>query len=131
MNPSAFDTYTLDRYQAQAREKWGNTDAYKEFTQKTAHVSPQQMRSTGDGLMDIFAQLGQLRHLSPAALEVQDLIGQLQGYITEHYYTCTKQILKGLGQMYIAGDEMTANIDTAGGEGTARFAHLAIEEYCK
>ena len=81
--------------------------------------------------MFIFAQLGHLRHLSPDDSQVQALIGQLQGYITEHYYTCTKQILKGLGQMYIAGDEMTANIDTAGGEGTARFAHLAIEEYCK
>lgn len=131
MNPSAFDTNEFERYTAQAREKWGSTDAYKEFAQKTANTSPQQMRSTGDGLMDIFAQLGHLRHLSPDDSQVQALICQLQGYITEHYYTCTKQILKGLGQMYIAGDEMTVNIDTAGGEGTARFAHLAIEEYCK
>ena len=93
MDLSAFDTNTLDRYQTQAQEKWGNTEAYKEFAQKTAHTSPQQMRSTGDGLMDIFAQLGQLRHLSPDDSQVQALIGQLQGYITEHYYTCTKQIL--------------------------------------
>ena len=60
-----------------------------------------------------------------------ELVKELQDYITDHYYTCTKQILKGLGMMYIAGDEMTANIDAAGGKGTAQFAHEAIEIYCQ
>ena len=55
---------------------------------------------------------------------------KLQQYITDHYYTCTTQILMGLGQMYIAGDSMTENINAAGGEGTAEFAHRAIEIYC-
>ena len=59
------------------------------------------------------------------------LVKELQDYITDHYYTCTKQILRGLGMMYIAGDEMTANIDAAGGEGTAQFAHEAIDIYCQ
>ena len=49
----------------------------------------------------------------------------------KNYYTCTKQILRGLGQMYIAGDSMTDNINAAGGDGTAEFAHRAIEIYCK
>ena len=81
--------------------------------------------------MAIFAELGAIRHLSPASAEAQALIAKLQSFITAHYYTCTKQILRGLGQMYIAGDAMTANIDRAGGEGTAAFAHEAIEIYCQ
>ena len=131
MDFSPFDRSELDEYAAEAKAKWGKTDAYKEFEQKTAGHTTTQLKSTGDGLMDIFAEFGNLRHLSPASEEAQALVAKLQGFITEHYYTCTKQILRGLGQMYIAGDSMTENIDKAGSKGTAEFAHQAIEIYCK
>ena len=81
--------------------------------------------------MDIFTEIGAIRHTDPASAEAQALIGKLRQYITDHFYTCTPQILRGLGQMYVAGGEMTDNIDNAGGEGTADFAHRAIEIYCK
>ena len=61
----------------------------------------------------------------------QALIAELQRYISYHYYSCTTQILFGLGQMYAAGDEMNENIDRAGGAGTGDFARRAIEIYCK
>ena len=131
MDFTPFDTTEMDRYARQAKERWGKTDAYREFEKKTAGQTKEELRSTGDGLMDIFAQFGTIRHTAPESNEAQALVGQLQGYITEHYYTCTKPILLGLGQMYIAGDSMTENIDKAGGEGTALFAHRAIEIYCK
>jgi len=131
MNFKPFDKHEMDEYAAQAKAKWGKTDAYKEFEQKTKGQSQAQLKSTGDGLMDIFVEFGAIRHLSPASDEAQALVKKLQGYITEHYYTCTLQILRGLGQMYIAGDSMTDNINAAGGEGTADFAHQAIEIYCK
>lgn len=54
----------------------------------------------------------------------------MQAFITEHYYTCTKEILHSLGQMYGAGGEFTANINAAGGPGAAEFARKAIERYC-
>lgn len=131
MDFTPFDRSELDEYAAQAKARWGKTDAYKEFEQKTAGQTPAQMQSAGDSLMGIFAQFGAIRHTSPASAEAQALVAKLQGFITEHYYTCTKPILLGLGQMYIAGDSMTENIDRAGGEGTAEFAHHAIEIYCK
>ena len=131
MDFSAFDTTKIDQYAAEAKAKWGHTDAYKEFEQKTAGQSQAQTQSDGDALMDIFRQIGQIRHLSPDSAEAQALVKQLQDFISAHYYTCTKQILKGLGMMYIAGDSMTDNINRAGGEGTAEFAHKAIEIYCK
>jgi hypothetical protein len=81
--------------------------------------------------MDIFARMGTIRHTDPASPEAQAMVKALQDFITAHYYTCTKQILQGLGMMYIAGDSMTENIDAAGGDGTADFAHRAIEIYCR
>ena len=131
MDFSAFDTTEMDKYAQQAKAKWGKTEAYREFEQKTADQTPAQMRDTGDALMDIFAEFGAIRHTSPASSEAQALVAKLQAFITQHYYTCTKPILRGLGQMYIAGDSMTENIDRAGGEGTAEFAHRAIELYCE
>ena len=130
MSFSAFDNHTMEEYAAQAKAKWGDTDAYREFRQKTAGQGPGELKATGDALMDIFAQIGAIRRTSPASPEAQALVAKLQSFITAHYYTCTPQILRGLGQMYIADDSMTENINAAGGEGTAEFAHQAIEIYC-
>ena len=131
MNFTPYDTAEMDRYSAEAKARWGRTDAYREFEQKTAGQTQAQMQANGDGLMDIFARLGEIRHLSPASPEAQSLIKTLQDYITAHFYTCTPQILRGLGQMYAAGDSMTENIDNAGGPGTAAFASAAIDIYCR
>ena len=130
MDFSAFDRSKQASYAAEAKKRWGSTDAYKEFEEKTAGQTQAQQNAAGDGLMAIFARMGTIRTTDPATSEAQALVKELQDYITAHYYTCTKQILRGLGMMYIAGDDMTANIDAAGGAGTAQFAHEAIEVYC-
>ena len=131
MSFKAFDKSKMEQYEAQAREKWGKTEAYKEFEKKTAGKTSEQMAATGDGLMDIFRELGAVSHLAPESEEVQALIGKLQTFITEHYYTCTKPILSGLGQMYVADERFKTNIDAAGGQGCAEFVSKAIEFYCK
>ena len=131
MNFTPYDTTEMDHYAAEAKSRWGKTEAYREFEQKTSGQTQAQLKSTGDGLMDIFTRIGAVRHLSPASSEAQSLVKDLQDYITAHFYTCTPQILRGLGQMYIAGDSMTDNIDKAGGPGTAAFANDAIQIYCE
>ena len=131
MKFDAFDNSQFDAYAAEAKARWGKTDAYKEFEKKTKDQSREQKKAQGDGLMAIFAEIGQVKHLAPESAEAQALIAKLQAYITHNFYTCTPQILKGLGQMYIAGDAMTDNINAAGGPGTAEFAHRAIEIYTK
>ena len=131
MDFKAYDTKKMDTYAAEAKKRWGHTDAWRESQEKATGKSQETQISEADGLMDIFCRLGEHRTGSPAAPKAQELVAQLRQYICDHYYNCTPQILKGLGQMYIAGGEMTENIDRAGGEGTAQFAHEAIEIYCK
>ena len=131
MDFKAYDTKKLDAYAAEAKQRWGHTDAWRESQEKAKGKSQDTQLSEADGLMDIFRRLGEHRTGSPAAPEAQELIAELRQYICDHYYNCTPQILSGLGQMYIAGGEMTENIDRAGGEGTAQFASKAIEVYCK
>ena len=80
--------------------------------------------------MAFFARLGGLKSGDPNGDGAQSVVAELQRFITEHYYNCTKQILSGLGQMYVADERFKANIDNAGGKGTAEFAAKAIEFYC-
>ena len=129
MDFSKFDTSEIEKYTAEAKQKWGKTPAWQEFEKK--NITPRQAQKNADDLMDIFARFGAIRGTSPASKGAQALVAKLQTFITNHYYTCTKEILQSLGQMYIAGDSMTENIDAAGGAGTAQFAHAAITEFCK
>ncbi len=127
----AFDTKKIDEYAARAKASWGNTLAYKEFEEKSKGRTKEQDRDISRGMMDIFAEFGAIRTTDPASEEAQALVKKLQDYITENFYTCTDEILNGLGKMYSGGGEFTKNIDSYGGEGTAEFAHQAIEVHCK
>lgn len=131
MDFTAFDTQKIQEYIRQAKQQWGATSAYKEFEQKTAHQTAQEAANMGSRLMEILAVFGGMQHKSPAAPAVQTQVKALQAFITEHYYTCTKEIFAQLGQMYGAGGAFTENINAAGGPGTAEFAAKAIEVYCE
>ena len=130
MDFSAFDTKKLDEYAAQARASWGATPEYREFEQKSKDRSPGENRDLGARMMRIFAEFGAIRHEDPASEKARQLVKKLQDFITAHFYTCSDQVLSGLGQMYAAGGEMTENIDRSGGEGTAAFVSEAIRAYC-
>ena len=130
MSFSVFDKKQQEAFAAEAKQRWGSTDAYRESQEKTTGKSEEQLRQDGSDLMAFFARLGQLKSGDPNGDEAQSVVAELQRFITEHYYNCTKQILSGLGQMYVADERFKANIDSAGGEGTAEFAAKAIEFYC-
>ena len=130
MDFSAFDTKKMDEYAEQAKQAWGNTPAYREYEQKAKGRSKEETEEMNRKMMEIFAEFGAIRHEDPASEKAQALVRKLQSFISEHFYTCTDQILSGLGQMYAAGGEMTSNIDRYGGEGTAAFAGRAIRIFC-
>ena len=130
MNFKDFDHKKLDDYSAQAKAMWGKTDAYREFEQKSKGRSKEAEKDLGNNLMDLFTKLGTLRDQDPGSDAVQTWVSQLQDFISVHYYTCTKPILKGLGEMYAGGGSMTENIDKAGGAGTGAFAKAAIDIFC-
>ena len=127
----AFDTKKLDDYAREAKASWGKTPEWKEYEQKSKGRTKDQEQDIARGMMDIFAAFGAIRDTDPASSEAQALVQKLQSYITEHFYTCSDQILYGLSKMYAGGGEMTENIDKAGGEGTGSFAAAAIAVHCK
>ena len=126
----AFDTRKIDEYAAQAKASWGTTPAYREYEEKSKGRTKEDNMKIHQGMIDIFAEFGAIRNMDPASEKAQALVKKLQDYITQHMYTCTKEILGGLGKMYAGGGDFTKNIDSFGGEGTAEFASRAIEIYC-
>ena len=126
-----FDKTKIEQYAAQAKEKWGDTHEYAENEERFKEKSAAEQADAGRGLMEIFAEFGRIKDTDPASEEAQKLAGKLQDYITDNFYSCSREVLGGLGKMYAAGGEFTENIDAAGGEGTAVFAAKAIEKYCK
>ena len=133
---SAFDNSDYEtarkQYETEAKQRWGETEAYKEYEQKTANYTKNKRQEVNDGLMAVFTKFADCMHNGNTAdsAEAQALVKELQNYITENYYTCTNEILAGLGQMYVADERFKTNIDKHA-TGTVEFVSKAIEIYCK
>ena len=126
MKFEAFDTTKIEQYAAEAKASWGQSPAWQEYEDRRAGRSPERERQLGKGMMALMAEFGAMKDMDPAAPEVRAQVEKLRAYITEHYYTCTDDILRGLGAMYAGGGSMTENIDSAGGPGTGAFIRRAI-----
>ena len=131
---SAFDNSNYEaarkQYEVETKQRWGETDAYKEHAEKTANYAKDKWQEVNDGLMTVFTKFAECMKNGNTVNsdEAQVLVKELQNYITENYYTCTKEILAGLGQMYVADERFKTNINK-NGNGTAEFVSKAIENY--
>ena len=120
------------QYDAEVRERWGDTESYREHEQKTKGYTKEKWAEANDGLMAIFAEFAACKGSGALAdsSEAQALVAKLQVHITANYYTCTDEILAGLGKMYVVDERFKKNIDKYG-DGTAEFATDAIASYTK
>lgn len=131
MDFSYFENRELEEYVRQAKLRWGETDAYREYRERANGKSRRDLENDGRGMMEIFKKFGRITDVQPGSRQAQNLVKELQEYITRHFYTCTRQILAGLGRMYTRDERMKNNIDSAAGRCTAEFAARAIEYYTK
>lgn len=129
---NAFDNSKFESYKDEVREKWGNTKAYAEYAEKSKNYGEDKFSAISGEMAEIFSEFNLAMKNSAVAgsEEVQGYVKELQDYITLNFYTCTKEILCGLGQMYVLDERFKNNIDKAG-EGTAEFISEAIKIYCK
>ena len=116
-----------NQYAEEVKQRWGNTAAYKEFEQR--HTDYNKAAVLLDAVFEEFAELNR-SGISPDSEPAKIMVEKLQQCITDNFYTCTDDILKGLGQMYVTDDRFRKNIDRHG-EGTAEFVSACIKSYCK
>ena len=129
---NAFDNTKFENYREEVKEKWGNTEAYKEYSQKSKNYSKENFNALTDGMNNIMGEFAGCMNsgASVDSTDAQNLVKKLQSYITENFYTCTNEILAGLGLMYVADERFKNNIDKHS-TGTAEFISKAIEYYCR
>jgi DNA-binding transcriptional MerR regulator len=116
-------------YTEEARAKWGNTAAYGESEARGAKRSKAENNAVMSGAGKIFEEFAALRTKAPSDPQVQAAVARWQAFITDNFYSCTDEILSGLGKMYVADSRFTENIDSYG-QGTAQFLSDAIRVYC-
>ena len=119
-------------YKTEAHSRWGDTVAYREHEQKTKNYTKEKWTEANGGMMAIFAEFAACKNSGASAnsTEAQVLVAKLQAHITANYYTCTDEILAGIGKMYACDERFKKNIDKYG-DGTAEFAADAIAAYTK
>jgi len=122
----------MKNYETEVRVRWGETAVYREHEQKTKNYTKEKWAEANDGLMALFAEFAACKEsgVSADSSEAQALVAKLQAHITENYYTCTHEILAGLGKMYVADERFKKNIDKCG-DGTAEFTAEAIKVYSR
>ncbi|MBO4459007.1 MAG: MerR family transcriptional regulator [Butyrivibrio sp.] len=127
---TAFDSSKLDEYSRKAKEQWGQTPAYKEYEEKSKNWTKEYESGLMADFTKLFEEFGTMKEMDPASKEVQSQVKKVQDFITDNMYTCTKDILYGLGTWYVGGGEITENLEKMGGKGTAEFIFSAIKIYC-
>ena len=113
------------------KQRWGGTDAFREYENRFKDISDTASNDVHLGLIQLFKEAGCIKNLPVDSEKAQKMVERIRGFISDNYYTCTVQILAGLGQMYIGDERFKKNIDEWGGDGTAEFVSRAIEVYCK
>ena len=136
INMSIFDNKELEakreEYAKEAEARWGQTEAYAESQKKTAAYGKEKWSDLQEGMSDLIRKFGNAmtQGATPTDEEVQGLVQQWKDFISANYYTCTNEILAGLGQMYVADERFKQNMDREQ-EGTAQFIADAIKIYCE
>lgn len=122
--------YAKKQYAKEVKERFGHTKAYEESQEKTSQYDKQKWKSINDESVSILQKFAEIKNSDPASDKAQQLVKQWQTYITKNFYHCTKEILSGLGIMYVEDERFTQNIDKYG-EGTAKFMAASIKIFCK
>ncbi len=121
---------TRKKYEKEAKERWGSTDAYRESERRTSAYTKndwERIHAEAEKLYRAFAENSGKQPDDPA---VQQLVKEWQAFITRNFYQCTDEILAGLGEMYSGDLRFRENIDKYGSE-LAAFMSRAIAAFCK
>jgi hypothetical protein len=118
----------INSYAEEAKQRWGNTEAYKQSTARVAKMSKEdiaKIQAESDALMkEIAATVAK----GPKSPEIQKLIAQHYANL-RHFYEPNLEMYRGLGQMYV-DDPRFAKYFNKYASGLARFMTDAIATFC-
>lgn len=123
----AFGDFDPAEYEDEAKERWGDSDAYKQSVKRTSQYTKDEWVRNKAEVSEIYAAFVALMSngVPPESDHAAAVVERHRAHISEWYYDCSKEIHAGLGQMYVADPRFTKNIDKHG-EGLAAYMSEAI-----
>lgn len=114
--------FSSNPYEQEARERWGDAavDKANKNVSQFGENEQQEMNR-------IYSNLAALRGTDPASTEAQAAIGEWYAFLNK-IADYSKEAFAGLGEMYVADERFTKNIDQFG-EGLAVFMRDAMRAY--
>jgi DNA-binding transcriptional MerR regulator len=122
-----FGDFDPAEYEEEAKQRWGEIEAYQQSAQRTARYTKQdweQIRDESDVINRRFLAL-MADGVPTDTVAAMDVAEEHRSHITKWFYDCSRQAHAGLGQMYVADPRFTENIDKTG-EGLAAYVAAAI-----
>jgi MerR family transcriptional regulator, thiopeptide resistance regulator len=116
-----------EEYAQEAEQRWGGTEAYRQSQRRAATYRKQdwqRIKEETDGLYRRVADAMGAGHAADSP-QVMDLAEEHRSQISRWFYDCSYEIHRGLAEMYVADQRLTATIDGYG-DGVAAYLREAI-----
>lgn len=117
-------------HEAEARERWGHTDAWKQSQERVKKLSKEQFAAIGkegDAVTRDIAALAE-KGMDPASPETQALVARHYAWL-RHFYEPSTEMYRGLGSMYVDDARFAANYENIR-PGLAAYMRDAMHAFC-
>jgi MerR family transcriptional regulator, thiopeptide resistance regulator len=122
-----FDGFDHERYEEEARERWGDTDAYAESARRSARYGEEQWQAIKAESEEIARVFATLMHDGEPATgpQARATAERHRRHISDWFYPCSPEMHRALGEMYVQDERFTANYERVA-PGLAAYVHEAI-----
>lgn len=108
-----FGEHNPAQYAAEAEERWGDTDAFRESQRRTSTYTKDDWIRMREEASEIEGRLADAMHAglppdSAAAMEAAEAHRQ---HISRWFYDCSREMHRALGEMYVADERFTAHYE--------------------
>ena len=125
-----FNGFDEARYEAEAKERWGNNPKYAESSKKWESYSKEkkeEIKTEGGRITTRMVSTD--LNTPPDDPEVQAAVGEYYAYINKYFYTCNIASLRGLADMWVEDARFAANYEKIR-EGGTKFVREAVHIFC-
>jgi DNA-binding transcriptional MerR regulator len=108
-----FGDFDPAEHEDEARERWGDTDAYRESARRTRGYGKEdwaRYKAASDALNDEIAALVD-EGVAPDDPRAMDAVDRHRLLIDEWFYPCSREMHANLGEMYVADPRFTATYE--------------------
>jgi DNA-binding transcriptional MerR regulator len=122
-----FSQEQIERYQREVREMY-DPKLVEESNRRVRKMTKAQWNAVKQEGDQVTRKIAELSERAPGDAEVQQAIARHHAWI-EHFYPCSSEIYRGLGQLYVEHPEFRATYDKYR-PGLADFMQAAMNYYC-